>query len=64
MAMTINVPSIMCEACVKTVTKAIAKLDASAQVHADLDSKNVTVITTSSEADVRQAITSAGHTVE
>ncbi len=54
----------MCDACVNTVTKAIANVDPAAKVSADVDKKEVIVETTSSEADVRQAITSAGHTVE
>jgi len=64
MSITLNVPSIMCDACVSTVSKAIAKVDPGAKVSADIDKKEVTVETASSEADVRQAITSAGHTVE
>jgi copper chaperone len=64
MSITLSVPSIMCDACVNTVTKAIANVDPAAKVSADVDKKEVIVETTSSEADVRQAITSAGHTVE
>jgi|GEM_PF-5228796 len=53
----------VCEGCVDTVKKAIAKTDSSAQVNIVLETKAVTVETGSSEQEIHGAVTAAGHTV-
>ena len=64
--MTINlkVPSMVCDACVTAVTKAIATQEPEAKIEIDLDNKQVTVETAASEESIKQAIIAAGHTVE
>ncbi len=64
--MTINlkVPSIACEACANTITKAINNAQPSAQVSVDVANKIVTVDADSSEENIKQIIEEAGHTVE
>ncbi|MDJ1177286.1 heavy-metal-associated domain-containing protein [Roseofilum sp. BLCC_M91] len=63
MKLEFEVPSMVCEGCVDAVKKAIAKADSSAQVNIVLETKAVTVETGSSEQEIHQAITAAGHTV-
>ncbi len=62
--MELTVPSIMCEGCVETITKAIKNLDPQAQVSADLARKTITVQTTTSRSDICTAIANTGHTVQ
>ncbi|GAB4555988.1 MAG: hypothetical protein Tsb0014_48150 [Pleurocapsa sp.] len=64
MTIKLKVPSMVCDACATTVTKAIATQEPEAKVNIDLSSKQVTVETSASEASIRQAIVAAGHTVE
>ncbi|MEG3438808.1 heavy-metal-associated domain-containing protein [Pannus brasiliensis CCIBt3594] len=64
MTITLKVPSIACEACANTVTKAITGRQPSAKVSVDVATKTVTVETDSSREAIEQAIVSAGHTVE
>ncbi|MDW8422003.1 MAG: ATP-dependent sacrificial sulfur transferase LarE [Pseudanabaenaceae cyanobacterium SKYGB_i_bin29] len=62
--MELSVPSIVCEGCVDTITKAIKNLDPQAEVTADLERKTIAVQTTASLDDLRTAITNTGHTVQ
>lgn len=54
----------VCDGCIDTVKSAIAKKDPSAAVVIDLETKKVAVETDRSTTDIKEAITSAGHTVE
>ena len=60
----LKVPSMVCEGCVETVTKAIKTHEPNAKVDIDLDSKKVSVDTKASEESIKQVIVAAGHTVE
>ncbi|WP_026102602.1 heavy-metal-associated domain-containing protein [Pleurocapsa sp. PCC 7319] len=64
--MTINlqVPSMVCDGCVTTVTEAITTHEPEAKVEINLDTKQVKVETNASEESIKQIITAAGHTVE
>lgn len=64
MALELKVPTIVCNGCVDTITKAIMEVDSSASVKADVQTKSVSVETTASEAALKEAITKTGHTVE
>lgn len=60
----LNVPSIVCDGCVSTITASIQQQDSSAKVAADVETKQVRVETTADAASIRQAILAAGHEVE
>ncbi|MEM6436247.1 MAG: heavy-metal-associated domain-containing protein [Cyanobacteria bacterium P01_D01_bin.115] len=64
MALNLKVPSIVCDGCAETVTKAIHTVDANAQVNVDVSGKTVTAETNAAESVVREAITASGHTVD
>jgi copper chaperone len=64
MSLQLKVPSIVCEGCAETITKAIKSLDADAQVDVDISAKTVKVEGSQSEDSIKQAITATGHTVE
>ena len=64
MTMLFNVPTIACETCAKTITKAIQNQESGAQVKVDVENKTVVVTTAASEALIKEAIEKAGHTVE
>ncbi len=64
MALQLKVPSMVCEGCVETVTKAIQTVDSDASVTVDLPSKTVTLESQASESSFKQAIVATGHTVE
>lgn len=59
--MVITVPTISCDACVNTLTKAIKNLDADATVTGDAEAKTLSIDSTASEADIKAAIVGAGH---
>lgn len=63
MKLDLKVPDLACSACVETVTKAIHGVDADAQVTADSKTKQVSVVTEAPEADIKNAIATAGYTV-
>lgn len=63
MTITLTVPSIACEACAKTITKAIHNEQPEAQVSIDVPQKQVTVETTASIEAIKTAIANAGHEV-
>lgn len=58
----LTVPDMACSACVERIEAAIAALDTQATLTANLETKEVQVSSQRSEADIRQAITSAGYT--
>lgn len=64
MALQLKVPSMTCEGCVDTVTKAIKTVDGGAKVDIDLETKDVSVETEASRASIRDAIVAQGHTVD
>ena len=64
MAIQLKVPSIACSGCADTITKAIKNHESTANVQIDVEQKIVTVETKASEDSIKQAIASAGHTVE
>ncbi|MEM6714557.1 MAG: heavy-metal-associated domain-containing protein [Cyanobacteria bacterium P01_D01_bin.6] len=63
MALQFKVPSIVCDGCAETVTKAIQSLDAGAKVDINVETKDVSAETTASEEAIREAIAAKGHTV-
>ncbi len=63
MVIELKVPSMVCEVCVATVTKAINTHEPQAKVDVDLDNKKVTIETEASEESIKTIITAAGHTV-
>lgn len=62
MEFTITVPTIACEVCGQTITKAIQNQDQNAQVAVDIPSKVVSIQTILSETALKNIITEAGHT--
>ncbi|PHV63632.1 heavy-metal-associated domain-containing protein [Cyanobacterium aponinum] len=58
---TLNVPSIACEVCAKTITKAIQNVDSIAEINVDVKTKMVNVTTQKAEEIIKQAILDAGH---
>ena len=64
MKITFKVPSIACEACADTITKAINNQQPDAQVSVDVENKTVTVETNALPTAIQQAIEAAGHTVK
>lgn len=57
----LTIPDMSCGHCVKTITNAIAELDAGATVSSDLQSRTVSVQSQLSDADIRNALTLAGY---
>lgn len=64
MSVQLKVPSIVCEGCAETITKAVKSVDAEAQVDVDISVKTVKVEGSQSEDSIKQAIAATGHTVE
>ena len=64
MSIKINVPSIACEVCAKTITQAIQSQQPEAMVEVDVSNKIVTVETEASVESIKQMIVAAGHTPE
>ena len=63
MAITLTVPSIACEVCAKTITKAIHNQQPEAKVSVDILQKLVRVETIASVEVIKDAIANAGHEV-
>lgn len=57
----LKVPTIACEVCAETITKAIINSDSKAQVKIDVPEKIVKVETLADVNVIKQAITNAGH---
>ncbi|KPQ32845.1 MAG: heavy-metal-associated domain-containing protein [Phormidium sp.] len=64
MAIEVKVPDMACAACASTITQAIQKLDATAEVRANLETKLVFIETKQPDETVKSVITEAGYTVE
>ena len=63
MKFTIQVPTIACEVCGKTIAKAIQNQDQEAKVTVDVPTKTVSIDSGSlTETELKQVITQAGHT--
>ncbi len=63
MTIQFKVPSIACEVCANTITKAIQNQQADAQVTVDIANKIVTVETGASEEVIKKLIEGAGHNI-
>jgi copper chaperone len=59
-----RVPDIHCDACIRSMTSAVQRLDPTATLQADLGSRQVRVESTASGATVADALRDAGFTVE
>lgn len=64
MSLSIKVPTIACEVCGNTITKAIESQQEDAQVSVDVANKVVTVETSATEAEIKAIIVGSGHTPE
>lgn len=64
MTIELKVPSIACDVCAETITKAIKNSEPNAQINVNVDTKMVTVETTISENQIKEIITKAGHSLE
>jgi copper chaperone len=64
MKISLKVPSIACEVCANTITKAIKNQYPDAQIYVDVSEKLVTVESAATAASIRQTIEQAGHTVD
>lgn len=64
MALVLKVPNLGGSDCVKTITEAITTIEPDAQVQVDVDAKTVSVESGASEETIKQAVTSAGYTIE
>ena len=53
-----------CGGCVKRVTRAVQSVDPNATVEADLETRKVKIQSSSSEADIIEALDEAGYGVE
>lgn len=62
--MKLNVPSIVCEGCVDTITREIKTHEPKAKVDVDIEGKTVTVDTEASEESIKQMIEAVNHTVK
>lgn len=62
MTIELKVPSIACEGCAETITKAIKNSEPNADVNVNVSTKIVTVKTNASESKIKQIITEVGHT--
>lgn len=58
--MKLNVPDMSCGHCISSIRDAIAKLDATATLEFDLDSKTVTIASQKPAADVSEALDKIG----
>ncbi|MFN3927529.1 MAG: copper chaperone [Pseudanabaenaceae cyanobacterium] len=59
--MEISVPTIACQGCIDTLTKAIQTADPSAIVIGDVPNKKITVTSSKSLEELKVIITSTGH---
>lgn len=62
MTIELKVPSIACEGCAETITKAIKNNEPNAEVNVNVNTKIVTVETNASEDKIKLIITEVGHT--
>ncbi len=64
MTLEFKVPNMACSACSETITKAVKAVDPSATVEADPKTKQVKIETQQPEVMVKQAIATAGYSVD
>ncbi|MBW4630808.1 MAG: heavy-metal-associated domain-containing protein [Iphinoe sp. HA4291-MV1] len=64
MALKLTVPNIACQDCATTITESIHTMEPDAKVGVDVNAKTVTVESAASEESIKQAIVSAGYTIE
>lgn len=64
MTLQFTIPNMACSACADTIAKAVRGLDPAASINADPKSKRVSVETQVNETAIREAITTAGYTVD
>lgn len=64
MTITFNVPSIACEVCANTITKAIQNHDPSSIVRIDVTTKLVEIDTEKTPSEIKQVIINVGHDVQ
>ena len=64
MTIQLKVPTIACDSCGATITKAILAQEPEAKVDVDVENKVVQVETKVSEESVKQMIVAVGHQVE
>ncbi len=57
----LRVNDMTCGHCVKTITKAVASVDANAKVEADLGAKRVRIESTHSAAELTRVLADAGY---
>ena len=58
----LTIPDMACSACSDTITQVISTLDERVTVETNLTTKKVTVDTSCSETEIKDAIASAGYT--
>lgn len=63
MTLQLMIPDMACSACVETITKAVQVIDPTAEINADVKTKQVSIETQANEASIRDAIAAAGYTV-
>jgi copper chaperone len=61
MKLDLKVPEMTCDGCVSTITQAVQSVDAHATVHADQQTKTVSVETKASETAIKEAIAKVGY---
>ncbi len=59
-----DVPGIHCDGCVKSITKAIKRVDPEASVSVDIESKRVIIGSTAQAHEIAEAIEAAGYEVK
>lgn len=63
MSIKLSVPSIGCNSCIETITKAIQSVDTQATISGDSVTKSLEIDSQLSEAQLRELIVVAGHQV-
>ncbi len=64
MALKMTVTDISCDGCAESITESIHTMEPNAKVEVDVKAKTVTVESAASEETIKQAITSAGYTID
>lgn len=63
MTIIFNVPSIACDVCANTITKAIQNYDSSSIVRIDVATKVVEIDTEKTASEMKQVIIDVGHNI-
>ncbi len=64
MTFKLKVPDIACQGCADAITESLLTLEPSAKIQVDVPAKMVTVESTASLENIKQAIISAGYKIE